>query len=138
MDNQFGTRLGEAIKLAGKDRQEVADAIGISVQALSQLIIGKSKSATAENTAKAAKALGVDFYWLATGQGKPVGPQDVKSIEVKQSTEPYSVISTTDEIIELIALYQQASKRGRENILDLARSAVKQTSLRWRRVANES
>lgn len=137
MENQFGPRLEEALKIAKKDRQELADAIGISVQALSQLIIGKSKSATAENTAKAAKFLGVDFFWLATGQGKPVGPQTA-AIQVSQETEPYSVISTTDEIIELIALYQQASERGRANILDLARSAVKQTSLRWQRVANES
>ncbi|GGI16408.1 helix-turn-helix domain-containing protein [Oxalicibacterium faecigallinarum] len=136
MDTQFSTRLEQALKHSGKERQELAAALGISVQALSHVFIGKTKALTAENTAKAGRFLGVDLYWLATGEGKPDGSQPVP--QVSQRTEPYNATATTDEIIELIALYQQASERGRSNILDLARSAVKQNTLRWRRVANES
>ncbi|MEM4988550.1 helix-turn-helix transcriptional regulator [Collimonas sp. H4R21] len=57
--------------IAQKDRQELADGIGVSVQAIGQVIAGKTKALTAENSALAAKFLGVDIFWLATGVGSP-------------------------------------------------------------------
>ncbi len=39
--------------------------------------------------------------------------------------------SLADELIELLALYQQSDERGRENILSLARSAAKHGIARW-------
>ncbi len=35
-----------------------------------QMLTGSSKALTAENTAKAARFLRVDWYWLATGEGE--------------------------------------------------------------------
>lgn len=67
----FGERLEEALSLAKKDRQQLANALGISVQALSQVIVGKTKALTAENAARAAQELGVDVMWLSTGDGEP-------------------------------------------------------------------
>lgn len=46
------------------------------------------------------------------------------------------VTTAMDEVIELLALYQQAGARDRENILELARSAAKRGALRWGRTAN--
>lgn len=48
----------------------------------------------------------------------------------QQPTEEPSV----DQVIELITLFEQATVRGRENILDLARSAAKRGDARWKRV----
>lgn len=53
-------------------RQWLADQLEISVQAVGQVIAGKTKALTAENHEKAVQALGCAGLWLATGQGEPV------------------------------------------------------------------
>lgn len=45
--------------------------MGVSRQAIYGALRGDSKSLTAENVARAARTLGVDMYWLATGDGSP-------------------------------------------------------------------
>ena len=67
----YGKRLLEAMVLAGFTRAMLAAAIGKSVQSVGQCITSNTNSFTAENSAKAALALQVDHFWLATGQGKP-------------------------------------------------------------------
>ncbi|WP_137923922.1 helix-turn-helix transcriptional regulator [Cupriavidus sp. 2SB] len=67
----YGERLEEALRLSGKDRQHLADAIGVTVQAISLVIGGKTKALNAENSARAARFTGVDAFWLATGVGSP-------------------------------------------------------------------
>lgn len=67
----YGERLSQAIEIAKSSRAAVAKAIGISEQAVGQAIRGDTKSHTAENQARICKLLGVDYYWLATGEGKP-------------------------------------------------------------------
>jgi transcriptional regulator with XRE-family HTH domain len=69
---EFGKRLEEALRIAGKERKDLADALGVSAQAIGQVIKGDTKALTAENCARAARFLGVDFYWLATGDGTPI------------------------------------------------------------------
>jgi len=71
MPSTFGQRLELALKLAEKDRSALAEATDLTVQAIGQVIQGKTKALTAENSAKAARFLKVDSYWLATGEGKP-------------------------------------------------------------------
>lgn len=71
MNTTFGGRLEMALERSRKERHELADAIGVSVQAIGQAISGRTKAMTAENTAKAARFLCVDWYWLATGEGQP-------------------------------------------------------------------
>lgn len=73
----FTDRLGEAFEARGCTRAELGAVlrgpggkIGISPQAVGQLLAGKSKQMTAENTALAARFLGVSAMWLATGEGK--------------------------------------------------------------------
>ncbi len=61
----------EAIALAGVDRQSLADHLGITIQAISALARGRAHAMTAENCARAARYLGVDAFWLATGEGQP-------------------------------------------------------------------
>ena len=73
MSTTQGERLLAALNLRQKSRAELAEALGVTVQGLSQVITGANKAMTAENTAKAAKFLQVNWYWLATGDG---GPED--------------------------------------------------------------
>ena len=68
----YGKRLEEALRLAGKDRPALAAALDISVQAVGQVITGGrsgNQTFTAENSARAARFLKVDHFWLATGEG---------------------------------------------------------------------
>jgi antitoxin HigA-1 len=69
----YGMRLQQALDVAGKDRKALAEALGMSVQAVGQVITGGRSGAqmfNAENSAKAARFLGVDHHWLATGEGQ--------------------------------------------------------------------
>jgi len=77
MASTYGERLAQALDLSGKDRQDLADDLSISVQAVSQVLLGKTKALTAENSVKAARFLGVDAYWLATGAGSPQAQAEV-------------------------------------------------------------
>ena len=75
--SKFEDRLEEAMALAGKSAKELATVLisqktgtlGPSVQAVYAALKGRSKSMTAENVARAARFLGVDMFWLATGVG---------------------------------------------------------------------
>jgi transcriptional regulator with XRE-family HTH domain len=66
----FKGRLAAGMRHAGVSGAELSRALGISSQAVSLVLGGHSKALTAENTAKAARFLGVDLYWLATGEGQ--------------------------------------------------------------------
>jgi len=65
----YGSRLEEALTARGATREGLASAIGISVQAVGQVIAGKTKALTAENNSYAARYLRVSTDWLATGEG---------------------------------------------------------------------
>lgn len=66
----YAERFSDCVnKIPGKTRQGVAAAMGVSQQAVGQIMKGKTKAATAENNAKAAQYFGVDATWLATGRG---------------------------------------------------------------------
>jgi len=67
---------------------------------------------------KAQESVGCDAIWLRDGTGK---------------MSHNSSDAVIDEIIELIALYQQSTSRGREMILDLARNSAKLGVVRWAR-----
>lgn len=64
----FGNRLQEAMANAGKSRADVAASIGCKVQTLGLCITGVSASLSAQNTVRAARFLGCDVFWLATGE----------------------------------------------------------------------
>lgn len=65
----FADRLRRALTHSGRDRTWLAESLGVSASAITQLLSGKAKSMTAENCAEAALLLGVSGYWLATGKG---------------------------------------------------------------------
>jgi phage repressor protein C with HTH and peptisase S24 domain len=65
----YKDRLAKAMKLGNVPVQQLADAMGISYQAVKRTLEGKSSAFTAANNTKAARFLGVRSDWLATGEG---------------------------------------------------------------------
>lgn len=65
----FGQRLSAALSLSKVSRQELADSLGISVQAIGQVINGQVGSLSASHALKASLTLGVSLPWLISGEG---------------------------------------------------------------------
>jgi phage repressor protein C with HTH and peptisase S24 domain len=68
--NDYSERLAAAMKQSGYSTQRLADAMGISYQAVRKLINRQSTAFTAENNSKAAKLMNVRADWLARGEGQ--------------------------------------------------------------------
>ena len=67
---EYKDRLLRALEDSRKSTQELADAIGISYQAVKKALTGATKELSASNNAKAAKFLLVNSDWLALGEGE--------------------------------------------------------------------
>ena len=77
----YGQRLRQALLLAGYGvgddelregaAAKLAKALGISGAAVGMVLSGQTKQFTPENSARAARFLKVDHFWLATGEGEP-------------------------------------------------------------------
>lgn len=92
----YGQRLVKAMTLARvTDRSKVAAAVGVSVQAVGQVISGTTKAFSAEKSAKAARFLAVDHYWLATGEGEPRPPAKL-SDEAMDFARRYDKLNLTE------------------------------------------
>jgi transcriptional regulator with XRE-family HTH domain len=83
----YGTRLKQAIANRGRTRAALGDAIGCTVQSISQVITGGRtgrQEFTPENTTRAARFLGVNARWLSTGDGPmmDVRQPDHRAVEV--------------------------------------------------------
>jgi len=76
----YGDRLEHALQFSGKSRKDLCLAIGVTLQALGQVLSGKTKALTSENSARAARFLEVDHYWLATGQGQIIDDASHRSL----------------------------------------------------------
>lgn len=57
---------------AGVSTQTLSEKMGISYQAVRQVVRGRNKALSAPNSSKAAEILGVSGTWLATGRGDMV------------------------------------------------------------------
>lgn len=68
-------RIDIALRQVGKSRSELADAIGLSTQAISNLKRRPGSTLRPENVAKAARFMACDLYWLCTGEGAEYEPQ---------------------------------------------------------------
>ena len=90
----YGDRLNDALQQSGEGRRELASAIGISVQAVGDVINGKTKALTAENNANAARFLSVNPSWLATGKGH-------RSPMARDSRPPGQAASATENFVTL-------------------------------------
>lgn len=65
----YGQRLAHALKIRNKSRRELAEHLDISVQAVGDVINGKSNSFATANHVRAAAFLEVGSEWLEGGTG---------------------------------------------------------------------
>lgn len=84
----FTERLRIAFAASGVTRAQLAAVLrspngtrGVSVSSIGQLLSGTSKSMNAENAARAARFLGVNYFWLCTGEGDMRGNNNPTSVE---------------------------------------------------------
>ncbi len=82
MKMTYGERLLQALTASKKTRSQLAEKLGISEQAVGQVILGNTKAFSAENSARAARFLEVDDLWLATGEGEPAAADRTRIVEV--------------------------------------------------------
>lgn len=81
----FHERLDHAMSLRRVSGTTLAKELGVAPQAIYQARSGKTKSLTAENTARAAAVLQVSAHWLATGEGDM---EVVTAVEPTRAGEP--------------------------------------------------
>lgn len=105
----YAERLQAAISHAGVTSKALQDHLKISYQAMKKVEDGKTKSLSAENNARAARFLGVDSFWLATGedsmilsqtelQSQKIGYAQVaqESMQAHDFAWPFETISYTE------------------------------------------
>jgi len=85
----YSERFRQALLRPGKSRAGVAAAMGVSVQAVGQIVRGTTKSATAANNALAAAYFGCDPNWLATGRGTPGWSDEPATLIASEAPRPY-------------------------------------------------
>ena len=107
----YGQRLDAALAKKGGDRAWLAKQIGISVQALSQLILGKTRSLTAENHEVAAAVLGCSGSWLATGHGE-MTPQANPALHLASSGATPATLGQTLQSLSSYFDQMDASTRS--------------------------
>lgn len=115
----YADRLAEGLSRPGKTRTGLALSMGVSGQAVGQLLNGQSKSATAVNNALAASYLECDPDWLATGRGAPHWGVSGHFSTAGEPPATYKIASTPDIKEAVLALGQLLSR-----IDELNRAAI--------------
>jgi len=83
---EYKDRLKDAMKAAGVNTTELARALGISYQAVRKVLLGGAFGT--DNNAHAAKKLGVNSDWLATGKGQRIAPPTMAEQHLIYMTRP--------------------------------------------------
>lgn len=108
--SQFGQRLLHGMTFARTSRKALASALGISLQAVGQAI--KHGNFSAANAAKAARFLGVNWYWLATGDETPA------------AIDPGVVLTKDERAVLLRLVDRDSAAMGRQNFATPVQSLV--------------
>lgn len=110
----YAARLQAAMRAAGKNPEDrgtatwLAQRLEVTYQAARKAISGETKMLTAENNVRAARALGVDSEWLATGDGSMLQP----------------VTKLTEAEVELISNCRRLDPERLEKVVFLAEALL--------------
>jgi hypothetical protein len=69
--DDYQGRFARAMAEAGIGVASVAEGVGVTYQAIKKVVDGTTKMLAADNNVRAARLLGVNSEWLATGEGSP-------------------------------------------------------------------
>jgi phage repressor protein C with HTH and peptisase S24 domain len=108
-------RLKAAMAEAGVSQAELARACGVKPPSIHGWLSGKSKFLRGENLLSAARALGVEQQWLATGIG-PRHPSDVVLNEPLTTVRMYSESTQNRDVVH-IPQYEAGGAMGQSLIL---------------------
>jgi len=96
--------MSQALKQAGMKPADLAVAIGVSRATVSQWVNGPTKKLEGEHLTRAARALGVDAHWLATGEQRPgaanldiTGLMHAYSLAEHQFMQKYRALTDDDK-----------------------------------------
>ena len=118
----YAERLAGAMKHSGATKTTLANAIGISYQAVKKVLDGGSRSLSAENNAKAARFLGVSSHWLATGDGEMLeGASSSAAVAVSRPPQEPAESAQMSETAPLMADMQAGNTSRRAPVVAWAR-----------------
>lgn len=98
----YGQRLEYAMRTRGVSVQQLAHYLGLSYQAVRQIVSGQSNAFSAGNHVRACSYLGISSEWLALGEGdmqsdsgsatahwpfSQVHPQDISRLSAQDKEE---------------------------------------------------
>lgn len=104
---------------------DLARAVGVKPPSVSDWLSGKSKTMEGENLLRAAKHLGVNPVWLATGKGEPCSDLTTGqnlldgSISDSQDNSPYKRFIKLEELLRTIDLLINQGKLTNSQVSDI-------------------
>ena len=113
----YGERLQKALEKSGKDRKELAHALGCKVQTIGMVVTGGGKAErmlSAPNNAKAARFLRVDSHWLATNEG---------TMETKLDMQGKELAGLSADAVELAVYFDKLTDNGDRTVAYVAAMA---------------
>lgn len=122
----YADRIRLALEKSGRTRSALATALGVSSQAITYVLQGKTKSLSATNNALAAGFLGVDPHWLATGENLPASQHFSRLDRPEEKLLRVPIrgsIRTTIELRSLIAELPQSAPQRSVEFMTADRSA---------------
>ena len=117
----IGNRIKSARLARDKKQDWLAEEIGVRQSTISAWERGK-KDPTTENMSRVAKALAVNFEWLATGRGEMEQQYQPARIVLSEAMPEYN--SYTEEQREFLRLFDALPKGKRETLLTFMRDWI--------------
>lgn len=141
MKQTWKQRLTEARLNRNLSKTEFAAAVGVSAPTVTDWEKPFQDGGIAEmkgnNLTKVCEVLGITAEWLLHDSGKLDAKQRAISLVAKDKSQTNDDPTNSDDVIELLVLFQHSSSRGKAFILDSARGAEKATGVRWKKVGHK-
>ncbi len=124
MDNTLSARIKDCMAAVGVNNEQLAAACKVKAPTSFNWASGKTKKIKAEPLLLAAKLFGVTPDWLATGQG-PKFIEGTQTLSIREKTVEYLPQPKPDKLTtELIYLFGQLDRAGKQEYLVYLRGFV--------------
>ena len=110
-------RIEQALKKSGLKPHELAKLAGVSRATVSLWVNGPTKTIEGENLTRAARALGVDPHWLATGEESRLEPVDYCDNMLMEPGEVY--LLPQNNTIELVKMFNELNSIDKKRAIEI-------------------